>query len=65
MKVVTVVRDRSEAADVVRKERRSSDIMERADVVVFIVVWGTVKADAVAKMASRAVLRKDFMMIYV
>lgn len=60
VQVVTVERDRSEAADVARKERRSSD-MERDDVV-FVVVWGKVKADAAARMDSRAVLRKDLMM---
>lgn len=39
----------------VRKDLRSSD-MAREDV--FAVDWGLVKAEALARMANRAVLRK-------
>ena len=57
--VVKAVRERRlDATVVVRKERRSS-VMESW--VVWMGDWGVVKAEALARMVRRAVLRKDFM----
>lgn len=59
--VVRAVSERRLDAVVVRKERRSS-VME--SLVVWITGdWGVVKAEALARMARRAVLRKDFMVL--
>lgn len=58
-----VVRVRSDAAVLVRKDRRSF-VMERR-VVDLMEGWGEVKADVEARMAKRAVLRKVFMVLSV
>lgn len=55
--VVRAVSERRLVAVLVRKDLRSS-VMERA--VDLMEVWGAVKADVVARMARRAMLRKVF-----
>ena len=59
--VVRAVSERRLDAVVVRKERRSSVMESLVDWITGD--WGVVKAEALARMARRAVLRKDFMVL--